>query len=244
MDPQAFLEGYLSKEAGSVSDDIVAKYGTKKFRKGYQTARKKGATSQQAARKAIQTPTPTPAPTPTPTPTPRLAAAARSSKKTFDAISNPESKARFSRQLQNIYKKKNIAAPAWVDPVKAMSKEDKLQEFKTLGQEHAKTLTDPAARSEFVQSTLSNIDRQGLTHTPEWMYDAMRKGQLDASTEALLKHRYMQTPEYQANWQRGQDLFDQKMREFNSPDVPAPAPKEVIPPEQIPSTKNLFAGDY
>jgi hypothetical protein len=286
MDPQAFLEGYLRKEADSRSDSIVARYGTKNFRDSYKKARSAGKTTQQASEQAIKAsprvaptastprttslpvkkstlfpfntpkqallPHPVEASTPKTAPapiSPKLRAAHASSKRTYDEISNPEQKAQYANKLQSIYTDNNAQAPAWIDPVKSMPAQEKVREYKQLGKDHYTTLQDVDSRSQFVQDTLSNIDRQGLSDTPEWMYDAMRKGQLNAGTEASLKYRYMQTPEHQAAWQRGKDLFDQKMREFNAPEeapVKKPSLKEIFKPKQQPQQKpsgNLFAGN-
>ena len=50
MNNEAYLDGYLCKEAGSTSDRIAAKYGTKDFKEKYRAKLKAGGTSQQAAK--------------------------------------------------------------------------------------------------------------------------------------------------------------------------------------------------
>jgi hypothetical protein len=121
----------------------------------------------------------------------------------------PEQAAKYTQSIQDIYNRQGMEAPAWTDPVGSMSTQQKMDEFKHLGRDAYQGKDSIAARSKHIQDTLGNIKSQGLTHTPEYMYDAMRRGELDASTEAQLKMNYFNSPEYQANYKKMQDLWRQ-----------------------------------
>lgn len=243
MNSEAYLEGYLHKEAGSESDRIAAKYGTKNFKKRYGSARKSGATIQQAAKAGMArskspavatTPTTSPATRNTP-PTPaavvaplgkppvdsRLSQAATSSKNTYDSIRGADAKANFANKLRNVYTSKGVAAPAWIDPVESMSTEAKKQEMKVLGKDTYGQLSGMEMKNKHVADTLNNLSSKGITQVPEWMYEEMRAGNLTAANEAQLKFNYMNTPEYHAAWQKGQDLVNSVEADSNKPTAPA-----------------------